>query len=250
MLLPTVSGQSAAGCKWKNCCRRSWEMLMAPVSPKNLRTTALLTSIYQLLISHCALFLVLLGLAHAEQMCEVLELDILDQKDNGFYNMSPFHNDLRLQTAAQLAVATENLLYVMAGIAGTYALSAISLFFGVFKNRPGLIIPWLVVEFLLMIGLGALVFMLRDTKIVQLLGGQVPYFIICYILICMDYCKWYVMHSFYQSLRTMNKLREIATVAIPCPAPGAIPYRFQREHMYLGSNGYKHILTESPDGQC
>lgn len=178
-------------------------------------------------------------------MCEVLELDILDQKDNGFYNMSPFHNDLRLQTAAQLAVATENLLYVMAGIAGTYALSAIFLFFGVFKNRPGLIIPWLVVEFLLMIGLGALVFMLRDTKIVQLLGGQVPYckfgflglnfevnnnelsyisVIICYILICMDYCKWYVMHSFYQSLRTMNKLREIATVAIPCPAPGAVSW--------------------------
>lgn len=52
MLLPTVSGQSAAGCKWKNCCRRSWEMLMAPVSPKNLRTTALLTGIYQLVSSN------------------------------------------------------------------------------------------------------------------------------------------------------------------------------------------------------
>lgn len=38
----------------------------------------------------------------------------------------------------------------------------------------------------------------------------------------MDGIKWYVMHSFYQSLRTMNKLREIATVAIPCPAPGAV----------------------------
>lgn len=229
----------------------------------------------------------LLGLAHAEQMCHVLELDILDQKDNGFYNMSPFHNDLVLQTAAQLADATENVLYFLAGVSGTYALSCIALFFGVYKNRPGLIIPWLVVEFLLMVALGVLVFMLRDMKIVQLLGGQVPYckllrflfqhlfnliifspVIVCYSLICMDYCKWYVMHSFYQSLRTMNKLREIATVAIPCPAPGAvslrsfcilttnliqtfqIPYHFQREHMYLGSNGYKHILTESPDGQC
>ncbi|KAH8303838.1 hypothetical protein KR018_011618 [Drosophila ironensis] len=250
MLLPTVATASGVGGKWKCCCRRIWEMLMSPISPKNLRTTALLTSIYQLLISHCALFLVLLGLAHAEQMCHVLELDILDQKDNGFYNMSPFHNDLVLQTAAQLADATENVLYFMAGISGTYALSCISLFFGVYKNRPGLIIPWLLAEFLLMVALGVLVFMLRDMKIVQLLGGQVPYFIVCYSLICMDYFKWYVMHSFYQSLRTMNKLREIATVAIPCPAPGAIPYHFQREHMYLGSNGYKHILTESPDGQC
>ncbi|EDV39909.1 uncharacterized protein Dana_GF24229 [Drosophila ananassae] len=250
MLLPTVGSASGIGCKWKCCCRRIWESLMSPISPRNLRTTALLTSIYQLLISLCALFLVLLGLAHAEQMCHVLELDILDQKDNGFYNMSPFHNDLVLQTAAQLADATENVLYFLAGVSGTYALSCIALFFGVYKNRPGLIIPWLVVEFLLMVALGVLVFMLRDMKIVQLLGGQVPYFIVCYSLICMDYCKWYVMHSFYQSLRTMNKLREIATVAIPCPAPGAIPYHFQREHMYLGSNGYKHILTESPDGQC
>ncbi|KAH8252095.1 uncharacterized protein Fie [Drosophila bipectinata] len=250
MLLPTVRSASGVGCKWKCCCRRIWESLMSPISPKNLRTTALLTSIYQLLISHCALFLVLLGLAHAEQMCHVLELDILDQKDNGFYNMSPFHNDLVLQTAAQLADATENVLYFLAGVSGTYALSCIALFFGVYKNRPGLIIPWLVVEFLMMVALGVLVFMLRDMKVVQLLGGQVPYFIVCYSLICMDYCKWYVMHSFYQSLRTMNKLREIATVAIPCPAPGAIPYHFQREHMYLGSNGYKHILTESPDGQC
>ncbi|KAH8379349.1 hypothetical protein KR009_004340 [Drosophila setifemur] len=250
MLLPTVGHASGVGCKWKCCCQRVWEMLMTPLSPKNLRTTAMLTSIYQLLISHCALFLVLLGLAHAEQMCQVLELDIVDQKDNGFYNMSPFHNDLVLQTASQLANATENVLYFLAGISGTYALSAIALFFGVWKSRPGLIIPWLIVEFLLMVALGVLVFMLRDMKLVQLLGGQVPYFIVCYSLICMDYCKWYVMHTFYQSLRTMNKLREIATVAIPCPAPGAIPYHFQREHMYLGSNGYKHILTESPDGQC
>lgn len=58
MLLPTVSGQSAAGCKWKNCCRRSWEMLMAPVSPKNLRTTALLTSIYQLVSSNIHVYIV------------------------------------------------------------------------------------------------------------------------------------------------------------------------------------------------
>ncbi|EDV96738.1 uncharacterized protein LOC6558572 [Drosophila grimshawi] len=246
MLLPKVR----TGGKWSSCCHHMWEMLMSPISPRNLRTTALLTSIYQLLIAHSILFVVLLCLAHAEQMRHLLDLDILDQKDSGFYNMSPFHNDMRLKTAAQLADATENALYVLAGITSIYALSAITLFFGVYKNKPGLIIPWLVIEFLGVIAVGVVIFMLKDTKLPMLFGGQCLYFIICYSLLLMDGFKWYVMHSFYQSLRTMNKLREIATVAIPCPAPGAIPYQFRREHMYLGSNGYKHILTESPDGQC
>ncbi|KAH8366142.1 hypothetical protein KR093_009696 [Drosophila rubida] len=244
MLLPTVS----TGGKWS--CRRIWEMMMSPISPRNLRTTALLTSIYQMLIAHSILFVVLLCLAHAEQMRHLLDLDIVDQKDSGFYNMSPFHNDMRLKTAAQLADATENALYVLASITVMYCLSTIVLFFGVYKNKPSLIIPWLVFEFLGVIAVAVFIFMLKDTKLPMIFGGQVPYFIICYSLLCMDGVKWYVMHSFYQSLRTMNKLREIATVAIPCPAPGSIPYQFRREHMYLGSNGYKHILTESPDGQC
>lgn len=46
MLLPTVS--SASGGKWRCCCRQLWDMLMSPISPRNLRTTALLTSIYQM----------------------------------------------------------------------------------------------------------------------------------------------------------------------------------------------------------
>ncbi|XP_017138342.1 uncharacterized protein LOC108153072 [Drosophila miranda] len=236
--------------KLQCCCRRLWDFLMAPLTPKNLRTTAMLTSIFQLLIAHCILFFMLLCLAHAEQIHRLLELDILDQKDSGFYTMAPFHNDLRLRSAAQLSDAMENFLYVMVGVSSAYALCAISLFFGVYKSRPGLIIPWLVAEFLCIVGIGVLIFMLRDTKLTMIFCGNVPYFIICYTLLSMDCIKWYSMHSFYQSLRTMNKLREIATVAIPCPAPGAIPYHFRREHMYLGSNGYKHILTESPDGQC
>lgn len=48
MLLPTVS---SSGGKWRCCCRQLWDMLMSPISPRNLRTTALLTSIYQLVSS-------------------------------------------------------------------------------------------------------------------------------------------------------------------------------------------------------
>jgi len=50
MLLPTVS----SGGKWS--CRHIWEMLISPISPRNLRTTALLTSIYQLVSSNFHLY--------------------------------------------------------------------------------------------------------------------------------------------------------------------------------------------------
>lgn len=108
-------------------------------------------------------------------MRHLLDLDILDQKDSGFYNMSPFHNDMRLKTAAQLADATENALYVLAGITIIYALSTIALFFGVYKNKPGLIIPWLMVEFLGIIAAGVFIFMLKETKLPMIFGGQCPY---------------------------------------------------------------------------
>lgn len=125
----------------------------------------------------------MLCLSHAEQMRHLLDLDILDQKDSGFYNMSPFHNDMRLKTAAQLADATENALYVLSGITIAYTLSTISLFFGVFKNKPGLIIPWLVFEFLGLIAFAVFVFMLKDTKLPMIFCGQG------------SYCE-YIMHIF------------------------------------------------------
>ncbi|SPP84908.1 Hypothetical predicted protein [Drosophila guanche] len=235
--------------KLSGCCRRFWDFLMAPLTPRNLRTTAMLTSIFQLLVSHCILFFMLLCLAHAEQIHRLLELDILDQKDNGFYTMAPFHNDLRLRSAAQLSDAMENFLYVMVGVSSVYALCAISLFFGVYKSRPGLIVPWLLAEFLCIVGIGVMIFMLRDTKLTMVFCGNVPYFIICYSLLCMDCIKWYSMHSFYQSLRTINKLREIATVAIPCPAPGAVsrepPLIAYNLIVYLWANRFPIISVAS-----
>lgn len=60
MLLPTMR----TGVKWS--WRQTWDMLMSPVSPRNLRTTALLTSIYQLVsleINANTLLLCLLSLS-------------------------------------------------------------------------------------------------------------------------------------------------------------------------------------------
>uniref|UniRef100_A0A1A9Z8W1 Uncharacterized protein n=1 Tax=Glossina pallidipes TaxID=7398 RepID=A0A1A9Z8W1_GLOPL len=214
--------------------RKFVDTLMAPVSPKNLRLSALLISIYQLVVAHILLFMVLLGLAHAEQMRNILIADIEDQKENGFYSLAPFQNQLRLRNASDLVSVTEILMYILTSVASVYLLSTIALFFGIYKNRSELVLPWLIVELIFIVTAIVLIIWLRIT--------------ICASLLLFDSMMWYVVHCFYQSLRTMNKLREIATVAIPCPPPGSIPFHFRRENMYLGSNGYKHILTESPDG--
>ncbi|XP_036337704.1 uncharacterized protein LOC118747712 [Rhagoletis pomonella] len=240
MLLP----QKSPAAHW----RCFVDLMMAPVSPKNLRLSAILIGIYQLLVAHLLLFLVLLGLAHAEQMKNMLAMDIEDQKDNGFYDMSPFRNQLRLRTASQLVSVTEMLLYILTAVASVYLLSTIALFAGIFKNRSEFVLPWLVVEFIFIVSAAVLVFWLQNEKFVDIIGGKVYYFMICFTVLLFDCLMWYIIHSFYQRLRTMNKLREIATVAIPCPPPGSIPFHFRRENMYLGSNGYKHILSESPDG--
>uniref|UniRef100_A0A1A9VMU6 Uncharacterized protein n=1 Tax=Glossina austeni TaxID=7395 RepID=A0A1A9VMU6_GLOAU len=228
--------------------RKFVDTLMAPVSPKNLRLSALLISIYQLVVAHILLFMVLLGLAHAEQMRNILIADIEDQKENGFYSLAPFQNQLRLRNASDLVSVTEILMYILTSVASVYLLSTIALFFGIYKNRSELVLPWLIVELIFIVTAIVLIIWLRSEKFVQIIGGKICYFTICASLLLFDSMMWYVVHCFYQSLRTMNKLREIATVAIPCPPPGSIPFHFRRENMYLGSNGYKHILTESPDG--
>lgn len=228
--------------------RRAIDTLLAPISPKNLRLSAILIAIYQLLVAHVMLFIVLLGLAHAEQMKNMLALDIEDQKEYGFYDLTPFPNQMRLKTASQLVSVTEVLLYILTAISSVYLLSCLALFAGVFKNRSEFILPWLVVEFIFIIMTMVATFWCQNEKFVSLIGGKFQYFSICFGFILFDSIIWYITHSFYQSLRQMNKLTEIATVAIPCPPPGSIPFHFRRENMYLGSNGYKHILSEAPDG--
>lgn len=117
----------------------------------------------------------LLGLAHAEQMKTMLAMDIEDQKDNGFYDMSPFRNQLRLRTASQLVSVTEMLLYILTAVSSVYLLSTIALFAGIFKNRSEFVLPWLVVEFIFIVSAAVLVFWLQNEKFVDIIGGKIYY---------------------------------------------------------------------------
>lgn len=73
---------------------------------------------------------------------------------------------------------------------------------------------------------------------------------------------WYVVYNYYETLKMMKNFTEEAVVSIPCPAvhftkkyciirldsfphsPPQIPIQFRKENMYLGSNGYKHLVSE------
>ncbi|XP_055377254.1 uncharacterized protein LOC129609316 [Condylostylus longicornis] len=220
--------------------------LMAPLSPKNLRLSAILIAIYQVLTAHVALFLALLGLAHAKQMRKMLEDDIADQDDLGaYYEFRPYRNEVSLFSASILAQVTEFFLYVATAVASIYFAVCLGLFFGVFKSRPCLIVPWLVFDLTWAISRIFLIYYGQDEKFVYIFGGKVEYWAFWTVYTIFDLLIWYIAYSFYINLREVNKLTEIATVAIPCPAPGMAPYHFRRENMHLGSNGYKHILYDA-----
>ena len=65
------------------------------------------------------------------------------------------------------------------------------------------------------------------------------------VLVC-DATMWYVIYCFYHSLHLMNKLREIATVAIPCPAPGTVSNDVQKNLIVIDiTNGIRIFIYES-----
>lgn len=61
------------------------------------------------------------------------------------------------------------------------------------------------------------------------------------VLLC-DATMWYIIYCFYNSIRLMNKLREIATVAIPCPAPGTVRIHINKHHMTNTKDRYNFIV--------
>ncbi|EDS33201.1 conserved hypothetical protein [Culex quinquefasciatus] len=93
------------------------QMVLVPVSPKYLRISSILIAIYKVLVAHVLLFIMLLGLAHAEEMSTILGADIADQKEREEYVYIPTNakgetmNQMRFKSAANLA-SEFNLAYL------------------------------------------------------------------------------------------------------------------------------------------
>ncbi|XP_055608470.1 uncharacterized protein LOC129755820 [Uranotaenia lowii] len=235
-------------------------IVTVPVSPKYLRISTLLIAIYKVLVAHILLFIMLLGLAHAEEMSAILGADIADQKEREEYIYVPTNakgetmNQLRFKTAANLASVTLCMLYIGTTLATIYVLSCLGLLIGTLRNRHELFIPWMVVDFFGTLICASIMIAVGYNKMAYQLVGKWQYWGFCFVMTSFNLVIWSVVRLFYKNLAHMTKLREVAVVAIPCPAPGSVipkncsaaaPYHYRKENMHLSDGGLKHILFDA-----
>ncbi|XP_055638323.1 uncharacterized protein LOC129776611 [Toxorhynchites rutilus septentrionalis] len=231
-----------------------WDVVTVPVSPKYLRISTILIAIYKVLVAHVLLFIMLLGLAHAEEMIAILEVDIAEQKEREEYVYIPTNakgetmNQLRFKSAANLASITLCMLYIGTTLAAIFVLSCLGLLIGTLRNRHEFFIPWMVVDFFGTLISASIMIAVGYHKVGYCIIGKWQYWAFCVVMTAFNIVIWLVVRMFYKNLVHMTKLREVAVVAIPCPSPGAgkqIPYHYCKENMHLSDGGLKHILFDS-----
>ncbi|XP_065360886.1 uncharacterized protein Fie [Calliphora vicina] len=228
---------------------RILEILKSPIRPKHIRLSAVLICINQFLIANILLFIVILAYIHIEEANSRAIADMEDQRDNAYYSLPDLIlNRIRFHFANDVTMTSRVFAFSLVCCSAVYLLSAIGLLIGIYKSREEFVLIWLILQVAFFIGGIVFSVWISDGKLVEHTVGKLFFFIMSATVLVCDATMWYIIYCFYHSIRLMNKLREIATVAIPCPAPGTVPFHFRRENMYLGSNGYKHILTEAPDG--
>lgn len=217
---------------------------------KNLRVAVILIGIYHMIISQILLFVMLLGLTHADKMVSILLGDITDQKEREEYYEMPVNsngesmNQVRFRAASELAASTRTSLFGGVAMATLYVCACFGLLFGTLKYRHEGIASWLVVQVVYEIVLISCAYAGVHYGFRDILGEHVKCFWFLVVLnVGVDCLNWLVVYSFYSILKEMKKLTKSATVWIPCPQPGNV--QFRKENMYLGDGGHKHTLTEN-----
>lgn len=127
------------------------------------------------------MFLVVMGLLHAEEMINILVVDIADQKDREEYYELPMHangetmNQVRFKTATQLAASTLSILYACSIVVGVYMVCCLCLLCGTIRYRSQMLVPWLVVNSILCVAsiLGAIE--IRECVLKYLLDNELVY---------------------------------------------------------------------------
>ncbi|XP_049531699.1 uncharacterized protein LOC125949054 [Anopheles darlingi] len=242
------------------------DIVTVPVSPKYLRISAILIAIYKVLVAHVLLFVMLLGLAHAEEMSTILQMSIADQKDSEYIwttsEQEEAINEWRFKSAEKLASVTLCMLYIGTTLATIYVLSCLGLLIGTLRNRHEFFIPWMVVDFFGTLVSASIMLAVAYNKSTYQFVSKWQYWAFCAVTTAFNIVIWLVIRMFYKNLVHMTKLREVAIVAIPCPATslppstGAVssktanglarpPYHYRRENMHLSDGGLKHILFDA-----
>ncbi|KAG5671362.1 hypothetical protein PVAND_001563 [Polypedilum vanderplanki] len=214
------------------------------ISPKNLRLGAILISIYEILIAHVIMFVMLLGLINAEKAQKLLLEDIDDQKEMEDYYYYPAMNNrgetldiIRLNSATKLASSTVYKLTIGTVIATIYLLVCLGLFAGVIKNRAHFIVPWMIFDVIISLVINSILLIVGTNMLYTRFAiSNWLYWSFCAVYTIMNLCTWSVVFQYHSILRQMTKLREEAII----PAPIVTPYPYYHENTIESHNGLKH----------
>lgn len=222
------------------------------------------------------MFIMLLGLINAEKAQKLLLEDIDDQKEMEDYYYYPAVNNrgetldvVRLNSATKLASSTIFKLTIGTVIATIYLLVCLGLFAGVIKNRAHFIVPWMVFDVIISLGINSVLLIVGTSTLYERFAisnwlyceyRKVIYYLLfsdlnlflssifpidlisgsfCAVYTLMDMCTWMVVFQYYSIIKQMAKLREEAIIPAPIIA---FPYNREHEHTFESQNGLKHTL--------
>lgn len=150
------------------------------------------------------------------------------------------------------------ILYIGTAISAIYLLSCLGLLVGTLRNRSELMLPWLILDSIGAILVFAVMVAAANSEfnVLYYTGGEIQYWIFCAIMTVFNLMIWCIVFTFYQSIRHISKMRQMAMSAIPMPAGDSladasssspmvtdVPYQFKQENVYLGDNGVKHFVS-------
>lgn len=168
----------------------------------------MLIAVIELLVSAIALFLLLLGSAHAQEIAAMLKEDIeenggnssydLDAQDPSAYVLSPHHysnNEFRLHNGQHVALEMVIALYTAIVMVTVHLISCMLLLYGSIMDIRQFLLPWLTVVKI------ELVFSLASLLVCVIMGhGATIILLVTGMFIHLRLCLLFVVFSYYRKL--------------------------------------------------
>ncbi|XP_063234262.1 uncharacterized protein LOC134537597 [Bacillus rossius redtenbacheri] len=174
----------------------------------NLRQGSMLIAVIELLLSAIALFLLLLGSAHAQEVAAMLEADMEDSERDERMLVVPdrresllwlqphhFNNQMRLQKAQHLALVMIVGLYTGIALVTIHLISCVLLLYGAIMRVRQFLLPWISIVLI------SLAFSLTGLLVSMLLRrGTVPLLLVTALGMQIRLFSWLVVYSYYRHL--------------------------------------------------
>ncbi|XP_046434570.1 uncharacterized protein LOC124186707 [Neodiprion fabricii] len=176
----------------------------------NLRQGTILIAITQLILSGFTMMLMVLALAHAKEIGELVARDTEDALEReAMEEISPKHmNTKRMDVAHHLATEVLYSLYSGLVITVIHFVSSILLLYGSLMNNRHFMAPWITVMMTeIVVGIMSLFLVQQDCPFIAILGGSADIgerLFVLFITI-VNFYIWFVVYSTYKTLEGKNK---------------------------------------------